>query len=229
MISKSSSILTCIPVSNGKMSSCSVLNYSCIVLYNLISGLGPWAKDTLLCEGAVTTVRRITGHEGEENEIKDPSLWKVQDNSDESGPSTSSQSIAYETHGSFVRATRTLAKSCAEGQTQSTSTPNRAKSPGRSSSVGQRSTNKSGNTRTSNDAFIGFVQEFGTYSGVDVFGALRAEHAALRENPGLSLDAPERQQVKKVFYPPSDSWRQCVLRNGVDVFRRCLQHISSNN
>ena len=167
----------------------------------------------------------MSGCEEEVKEIIDPTKRKVQDDSGEDDD----LSIAYKTFGSFCKATKALAENkFTSNKVSDDAKGYRSQTPSsRRRSVSRSRSPKSGKSTSSQCEALGFVQEFGTYPGVEVFGALRAEHAALRENKKLPLDSNERKEVRRVFYPPSEAWRRQVMENGVLVFHQCLENISS--
>lgn len=75
---------------------------------------------------------------------------------------------------------------------------------------------------------IALTEEFGTYSGIKVFKALRAENMAYHYSQGQSIE-DERKfyhrglDVKRVFYPEHDPfWKNQVLNSGNNVFKKSL-------
>ena len=75
---------------------------------------------------------------------------------------------------------------------------------------------------------MSITEEFGTYSGLQVFKALRAENMAYHYSQGQSIE-DERKfyfrglDVKQVFYPQNDPfWKHQVLNSGNNVFKKSL-------
>ena len=75
---------------------------------------------------------------------------------------------------------------------------------------------------------LSLTQEYGTYAGIHVFKALRAENMAYHYSQGQSM-RDEKQfyyrglDVKHVFYPQHDPfWKNQVILSGVNVFKKTL-------
>ncbi|KAI3648666.1 hypothetical protein MP228_006520 [Amoeboaphelidium protococcarum] len=80
------------------------------------------------------------------------------------------------------------------------------------------------------DQFHAVTQEFGSYNGVRVLQALRAENAYHWQckNSGIEVDlnSPEKTHLLEMFYPQDPQWRSIAIERGVDLFKRALQFIS---
>jgi hypothetical protein len=72
--------------------------------------------------------------------------------------------------------------------------------------------------------YYGFTMEFGTYSGVRVLGALRAENRAYFFAPA---EARVRRRASRrllhTFVPRAPAWRDAVVRTGVLMIDRALE------
>ena len=79
----------------------------------------------------------------------------------------------------------------------------------------------------SNDT-LSLTQEFGTYSPLRVFKALRAENMAYHYSQGQSISDEKKfyyrgLDVKRVFYPEHDPfWKNQVLNSGTNLFKKTL-------
>ena len=62
------------------------------------------------------------------------------------------------------------------------------------------------------------TQEFGTYPGVRVLKALRAENYQ-HHYGDRDVHHPHKRALKDAFCPPSNDWRVSVLENGLRLFR----------
>ena len=73
------------------------------------------------------------------------------------------------------------------------------------------------------DVPLSFVtQEFGTYSGVRVLRALRAENYQ-HQYGGRRVDHPRKSALRDVFCPRSKRWRASVLEHGLGLIEATLQ------
>src|SRR5262249_40200950 len=64
--------------------------------------------------------------------------------------------------------------------------------------------------------------EFGTYSAVRVFEALRDENRA-RHHPGHpTTNERIKQRLIEVFCPASMAWRETVVQQGIALFGRAI-------
>ena len=61
------------------------------------------------------------------------------------------------------------------------------------------------------------TQEFGTYPGVRMLKALRAENYQ-HHHADQDVNAPNKKALKDAFCPPSDDWRAGVLEDGLSLF-----------
>ena len=62
------------------------------------------------------------------------------------------------------------------------------------------------------------TQEFGTYSGVHMLKALRAENYQ-HHHGDRDVNHPNKKALRDAFCPPSDDWRASVLEDGLNLFR----------
>ena len=77
--------------------------------------------------------------------------------------------------------------------------------------------------RLSGIRYHGFTAEFGTYSGLRVLGALRAENRAhFFDHPGTASYRWAKRQIMEVFCPAAARWREEVVRSGVEIIDRAL-------
>ena len=63
------------------------------------------------------------------------------------------------------------------------------------------------------------TQEFGTFSGLSVLAALRAENRWHHHGSG-AIDNPVKRQLLNAFCPDDETWRRQVLRRGDEVIRQ---------
>jgi hypothetical protein len=74
------------------------------------------------------------------------------------------------------------------------------------------------------------VQEFGTYSSVAVFRAMREENYwhqhFLRAQQPYDLQHPSKRRMQEAFSPSSERWRGAVLQKGVALYREMYALIS---
>lgn len=65
--------------------------------------------------------------------------------------------------------------------------------------------------------------EFGTYPGVRVVGALRAENRAhFFDRPGTASYRWTKRQVMEVFCPSASLWREAVVRSGLKIIDQAI-------
>jgi hypothetical protein len=77
--------------------------------------------------------------------------------------------------------------------------------------------------RLSGIRYHGFTAEFGTYSGLRVLGALRAENRAhFFDHPGTASYRWAKRQIMEAFCPAAARWREEVVRSGVEIIDRAL-------
>jgi hypothetical protein len=71
--------------------------------------------------------------------------------------------------------------------------------------------------------YHGLTAEFGTYAGVRVVGALRAENRAhCHSLPGSPPYRWAKSQLMEAFCPTDAKWREAAIRNGLAVIDRAL-------
>jgi hypothetical protein len=75
-----------------------------------------------------------------------------------------------------------------------------------------------------NVQFDGLLAEFGTYSGLRVLGALRAENRAhFYDRPGSSAYRWAKWQLLEAFCPAASRWRSEVVAQGLAIIEQALQ------
>ena len=86
---------------------------------------------------------------------------------------------------------------------------------------------KSGFTRLLPDADVSVVAlEFGTFPPPEALWALRAENFAHHHGGYEQLDKHAiKSELKRVFYPDEDDWKQAVWQQGRDVVLQALDNI----
>lgn len=78
--------------------------------------------------------------------------------------------------------------------------------------------------RFPNLQYDGLLAEFGTYSGLRVLGALRAENRAhFYDRPGSSTYRWAKRQLLEAFCPASPRWRSAVVAKGLAIIAQALQ------
>jgi hypothetical protein len=68
-------------------------------------------------------------------------------------------------------------------------------------------------------------QEFGTYSGMKVLGALREENRWHHYGKG-TLDHHTKRTLKETFYPADEFWRESVLKRGRELLDQAIIELS---
>lgn len=77
-------------------------------------------------------------------------------------------------------------------------------------------------------AYLGLCAEFGTYSNLEMLGGLRAENQAHHwGDPASGSTRRARARLRELFVPPSATWRQTVLRDGLGLIDRALAGLRS--
>jgi hypothetical protein len=73
--------------------------------------------------------------------------------------------------------------------------------------------------------------EYGTYSNEVVYGALRHDQWLHTRGKAIDWDSPETRAIKaelrRAFYPDTDSWRELVLFRGHQMIRQALQGMAA--
>jgi hypothetical protein len=70
--------------------------------------------------------------------------------------------------------------------------------------------------------------EFGTYSGIRVLGALRAENRAhFFDRPGTGSYRWAKRQIMEAFCPKDSRWRERVVRSGLGIIDRAVASCDS--
>jgi hypothetical protein len=71
--------------------------------------------------------------------------------------------------------------------------------------------------------YHGITAEFGTYSGLRVLGALRAENRAhFHAEPASDAYTWAKDQILEAFAPASPAWRRTVVTSGVSLIDRAI-------
>jgi hypothetical protein len=70
--------------------------------------------------------------------------------------------------------------------------------------------------------FIG--QEFGTYSPINIFHALREENRWHRYGGG-AIDHPTKRKLKETFCPADEYWRGAILKRGQELVEQALAEL----
>ncbi len=66
--------------------------------------------------------------------------------------------------------------------------------------------------------------EFGTYPGMRVLGALRAENRAHHhDRPGTASYRRAKQQISEAFCPADPRWRENVVASGLEIVRQAIK------
>jgi hypothetical protein len=68
--------------------------------------------------------------------------------------------------------------------------------------------------------------EFGTYGNIRVLGAIRAENRAFcHGQPDSQQQKRAKAELLECFVPADSLWREKVVSSGLDIIKRCLQHV----
>ena len=72
-------------------------------------------------------------------------------------------------------------------------------------------------------AYDGVCAEFGTYAGLTVLGALRAENQALHwASPEAPVLRWAQLRLREVFAPADLTWRDTTVTQGVELIRQAV-------